>query len=71
MYQLLTGLDAMHQKGIMHRDKKPSNVMINNKGQLKIIDFDLSEYLAPNIVYQFSVSTRGYKPPESQVTPKP
>ena len=64
MYDLLDAIDAVNSKGIMHRDIKPSNVLISKTGQVKLIDFDLAEFLNPTTRYQYAVATRGFKPPE-------
>lgn len=40
--QIAQGLRAMHRKDILHLDMKPGNVMINEKGLVKIIDFGSS-----------------------------
>lgn len=38
-YQLLEGVNYLHQHKIIHRDIKPENIIINRKGVVKIIDF--------------------------------
>ena len=40
--QICDGLDAAHRGGIIHRDLKSQNIIINANGQLKIIDFGLA-----------------------------
>ncbi len=40
--QILAGLTYLHQKGVIHRDIKGSNVLINKDGQIKLADFGMS-----------------------------
>ena len=42
MKQLLKGLHYCHEHGVLHRDLKASNLLINNKGCLKLGDFGLA-----------------------------
>jgi len=40
--QLCAGLAAAHTKGVLHRDMKPANVMLDGRGQVVITDFGLA-----------------------------
>nr|QYW07103.1 cyclin-dependent kinase like 4 [Dimocarpus longan] len=48
MHQLLSGLQHCHDRGILHRDIKGSNLLIDKNGMLKIADFGLANYFSPN-----------------------
>ncbi|KAL6652485.1 hypothetical protein ACP70R_011410 [Stipagrostis hirtigluma subsp. patula] len=48
MLQLLEGVKYLHDNWVLHRDLKTSNLLLNNRGELKICDFGLSrQYGSP------------------------
>jgi eukaryotic-like serine/threonine-protein kinase len=44
-------LTAVHQQGLIHRDIKPENIMIGADGSVKLLDFDLAQYLTAATLY--------------------
>ncbi|KAG1706600.1 Cyclin-dependent kinase 12 [Nymphon striatum] len=67
MKQLLEGLNYCHKKKFLHRDIKCSNILMNNRGQIKLGDFGLARlYSAEDKErpYTNKVITLWYRPPE-------
>ncbi|XP_076932047.1 casein kinase II subunit alpha-like [Bidens hawaiensis] len=65
IYELLKALDYCHSQGIMHRDVKPHNVMIDHeKRKLRLIDWGLAEFYHPGKEYNVRVASRYFKGPE-------
>nr|XP_009859712.1 cyclin-dependent kinase 12 isoform X3 [Ciona intestinalis] len=66
MKQLLDGLNHCHKKGFLHRDIKCSNILLNNKGEIKLADFGLARFFNKDEQrpYTNRVITLWYRPPE-------
>lgn len=65
MNELLIALAFAHSRGIMHRDVKPHNVMIDpTRRELKLIDWGLAEFYHRDVDYNVRVASRYFKGPE-------
>ena len=43
IWECIAAINALHNKGIMYRDLKPNNIMLDDEGHIKLIDFNLSK----------------------------
>ncbi|QUC22142.1 uncharacterized protein UV8b_06383 [Ustilaginoidea virens] len=65
LLQLTTGLSYLHDHWLLHRDLKTSNLLLNNRGQLKIADFGMARYVGdPSPRLTQLVVTLWYRAPE-------
>ncbi|XP_015762223.1 PREDICTED: serine/threonine-protein kinase NLK2-like [Acropora digitifera] len=66
LYQILRGLKYLHSAGILHRDIKPGNLLVNSNCLLKICDFGLARLEEPleNAIMTQEVVTQYYRAPE-------
>ncbi|CAJ1085693.1 cyclin-dependent kinase 16 [Xyrichtys novacula] len=65
LFQLLRGLSYCHRRKVLHRDLKPQNLLINERGELKLADFGLARAKSiPTKTYSNEVVTLWYRPPD-------
>uniref|UniRef100_A0A8C5NCJ0 Cyclin-dependent kinase 17-like n=1 Tax=Gouania willdenowi TaxID=441366 RepID=A0A8C5NCJ0_GOUWI len=65
LYQILRGLAYCHRRKVLHRDLKPQNLLINDRGELKLADFGLARAKSvPTKTYSNEVVTLWYRPPD-------
>lgn len=56
---ILSGIMALHDKGYIHRDIDPSNIMITANGKVKIIDFGIAKQLSTLTTQDQQLTTAG------------
>jgi len=61
--QICDVLDYLHDRGLIYRDMKPSNVMIERGGGVKVVDFGIAKLFKPT-ERGTQIGTPGYAPPE-------
>ncbi|XP_073125215.1 mitogen-activated protein kinase homolog MMK1-like [Henckelia pumila] len=64
LYQILRGLKYVHSAKVLHRDMKPSNLILNTNCDLKICDFGLARVTSETDFMTEYVVTRWYRAPE-------
>uniref|UniRef100_A0A8D3D8F0 Protein kinase domain-containing protein n=1 Tax=Scophthalmus maximus TaxID=52904 RepID=A0A8D3D8F0_SCOMX len=71
LFQILRGLSYCHKRKVLHRDLKPQNLLINEKGELKLADFGTRTSSSsclpvsvPTKTYSNEVVTLWYRPPD-------
>ncbi|XP_028327693.1 cyclin-dependent kinase 15-like isoform X2 [Gouania willdenowi] len=65
LFQILRGLSYIHTRSILHRDLKPQNLLLSNRGEIKLADFGLARSKSvPSQSFSCEVVTLWYRPPD-------
>lgn len=60
-FQVVNALHYLYsQLRVIHRDVKPSNILINRKGEVKICDFGISGYLVDSVAKTIDAGCKPY-----------
>ena len=62
--QIIEGIGYIHSKNIVHRDIKLDNILLDNKGHIKIADFGVGKYAKPGVTLYDQCGTPAYIAPE-------
>lgn len=62
--QMCNGIEAAHERNIVHRDIKPQNVIISNDGKVKVTDFGIAKATTSNTVTMAAMGSVHYTSPE-------
>ncbi|KAK1331768.1 hypothetical protein QTO34_009743 [Cnephaeus nilssonii] len=63
--KVVRALEHLHSKlSVIHRDVKPSNVLINKEGHVKMCDFGISGYLVDSVAKTMDAGCKPYMAPE-------
>lgn len=62
--QVGRGIEAAHNKGIVHRDIKPQNIIISKEGKVKVTDFGIARAATSNTVHSDLMGSVHYSSPE-------
>jgi serine/threonine-protein kinase len=63
---ICAGLSAAHKRGVLHRDLKPTNIMIDGRGQVRITDFGLAGLAVEIPLSDLRSGTPAYMSPEQK-----